>query len=111
MELCTCYVTCSSMEEAERIGRALVERREAACVNIVPRIVSFYRWEGEVRHDEEVLLLAKTRRSLVDAVVRTVRELHGYEVPCVTALPIVGGHADYLAWVVEETERQAPGAG
>jgi len=110
MELCTCYVTCGSMEEAERIGRALVERREAACVNIVPRIVSIYRWEGEVQHDEEVLLLVKTRRSLVDAVVRTVRELHSYEVPCVTALPVIGGHADYLAWVADETQRVGPGA-
>ena len=103
MELVTCYVTCGGMEEAERIGRALVERHQAACVNIIPRIVSLYRWEGAVQRDEEALLLAKTRRELVEAVVRTVRELHSYELPCVTVLPIQGGFADYLAWVAEET--------
>ncbi len=103
MELVVCYVTCGSVEEAERIGRALVERHQAACVNIVPRILSLYRWEGAVQRDEEVLLLAKTRRELVDAVVRTVRALHSYELPCVTALPILDGHRDYLVWVAEET--------
>ncbi|MFP5487072.1 MAG: divalent-cation tolerance protein CutA, partial [Acidimicrobiia bacterium] len=73
-----------------------------ACVQQV-LIRSTYRWEGEVRHDDEVLLLVKTRATRFDDVAAVVGELHSYDVPAVTAVPIVRGSADYLAWIDAET--------
>lgn len=95
-------VTCGSADEAARIADLLVERRYAACVQQHP-IRSTYRWEGEVQHDEEILLLVKTRAARFDDVVATVRELHSYDVPAISAVPIVRGSADYLAWIDTET--------
>lgn len=95
-------VTCGSIAEADRIGDALVEQRLAACVQQLP-IRSTYRWEGEVQHDEEILLLVKTRAARFDDVASLVRELHSYDVPAITAVPIVHGSADYLAWIDAET--------
>lgn len=101
---CMIYMTAADEDEAARIGRALVEARLAACVNIIPGMRSFYRWQGEVRDDREVVMIAKSRRTLVDALVARVKELHSYECPCVVALPIEGGNRDFLDWIAAETE-------
>lgn len=103
MDLCLCYVTCSSKEEALKIGRAVVEQRLAACANILDGLTSIYRWEGTIHTDPETLLLLKTRRDVVQRLVETVVELHSYDCPCVTVVPITGGHPDYLEWVIEQT--------
>lgn len=95
-------VTCGSGEEAERIADVLIDRRLAACVQQVP-IRSTYRWEGEVQHDEEILLLVKTRADRFDVVASAVAALHSYDVPAITAVPIVAGSSDYLAWIDAET--------
>lgn len=95
-------ITCGSADEATRIADALVERRHAACVQQLP-IRSTYRWEGAVQHDDEILLLVKTTGARFDDVVSTVRELHSYDVPAITALPIVRGSDDFLAWIDAET--------
>ncbi len=95
------YITTANEEEAKRIGRALVERELAACADIVPAIRSIYRWEGQVVEDGETLLLIKTTAPALEQLVATVKELHSYSVPCVTAFPIAGGNADYLAWIAE----------
>lgn len=95
-------IACGSAEEADRIADALVAQRFAACVQQVP-IRSTYRWDGAVQHDAEVLLLVKTRAGRFDDVAATVRELHSYDLPAVTAVPIVRGSADYLAWIDAET--------
>lgn len=95
-------VTCGSLDEADRIADALVERRLAACVQQLP-IRSTYRWDGEVQHDDEILLLVKTRAARFDDVAAAVRELHSYDVPAITAVPIVSGSDDYLAWIDAET--------
>lgn len=95
-------VTCGSAEEADRIADALVDRRLAACVQQLP-IRSTYRWDGAVQHDDEILLLVKTRAARFDAVAAAVRELHSYDVPAITAVPIVRGSDDYLAWIGAET--------
>jgi periplasmic divalent cation tolerance protein len=108
MDLCLCYVTCGSKAEALAIGRALVEKRLAACANILDGLTSVYRWEGEVHTDPEVLLLLKTRRDLARSLVDAVVELHSYDCPCVTVLPITGGHPDYLEWVIEQTGPEPP---
>ena len=89
--------------EAEAIGRALVEARLAASVNIVPGVSSFYWWEGALREGDEVMLWAKTRADLVAPLTATVKALHSYACPSVIALPITGGNADYLAWIDAET--------
>jgi periplasmic divalent cation tolerance protein len=92
-------VTCSSVEEGRKIARALVERRLAACVNVVTGIESVYRWKGAVEEASECLLLAKTTRGRFDPLQSAVRELHSYELPEVVALPIVDGVEAYLSWI------------
>ncbi len=94
-------VTCGSDEEAERIARALVEARLAACVNILGSVRSIYRWEEKLNDDQEVLLLIKTSRSLFDQVRRTVEKAHSYEVPEVICLPIIDGAPNYLNWLAD----------
>ena len=100
---CTLYVTASSDDEAAVIARALVAERLVACANVVPGVRSFFWWDGEVQDAAEVLLLCKTRDSLVDRATARVKELHSYECPCVVALPIVNGNSDYLNWISAET--------
>ena len=95
--------TVERAEDAERIGRELVERGLAACVNVVPGLVSIYRWKGEVQRAEERLLLIKTRAERFEALRDALVALHPYEVPEVLALPIAEGHAPYLAWLDENT--------
>lgn len=95
------FATTGSLEEGERIARALVQERLAACVNIVPAITSIYRWQGEVHTDSEVLLIAKSRAELFESLAACVRELHSYQVPEIIALPIVAGSPAYLSWIDE----------
>lgn len=94
--------TVSSQEEGEKIGTALIERKEAACVNLVPGLTSIYRWEGKLCRAGEVLLLVKTLRQRIPDVIRTIRELHSYQVPEVIAVPVVDGLPAYLKWVEDE---------
>ncbi|MGM0428244.1 MAG: divalent-cation tolerance protein CutA [Thermodesulfobacteriota bacterium] len=98
------YITAPTMEEAGAIGRALVSQRLTACVNILENMRSIYWWEGEVESAEEVVLLAKTRASLVPEVVRKVTAMHSYECPCVVSVPLADGNPAFLEWIVEETK-------
>lgn len=97
------YLTAPKRDEAEAIGRALVEERLAACVNVLGEMRSFYRWEGKIQDSGEVAFVVKTRRELVDAVTARVKQLHSDSCPCVVALPVEGGNADFLAWIERET--------
>ncbi len=94
-------MTCGSEEEAGKIADALVEERLAACVNIIPKITSVYRWKGEICRDPEVLMIAKTREKNLVELERRVKALHSYDVAEVIVLPIVAGSQDYLDWVGE----------
>jgi periplasmic divalent cation tolerance protein len=96
-------VTASSDEEAEKIARLLLEKRKAACVNVVPRVDSRFWWQGELDSAQESLLIIKTRATLVPEVTEIVKGAHSYSVPEIVALPIVGGNKDYLDWVDQET--------
>ena len=96
------YITAASTDEGATIGRALVEERLAACVNILPGMRSIYRWQGAVETADEVVLIAKTRAALVPALIARTREMHSYDVPCVVSLPILDGNPDYLRWLAEE---------
>ena len=97
------YTTYPSLVEAERAGRALVERRVAACVNILPGMISHYRWEGQIERAEEAVMIVKTRAALADAVREAVRETHPYTTPAVAVLPVMGGDPNYVGWIVGET--------
>jgi periplasmic divalent cation tolerance protein len=83
--------------------RTLVEERLAACGHHIAAVRSVYRWDGAVHDEAEARVALHTRRSLVDAIVARAGELHPYDVPCVIALPLVGGNPDYLRWIAEET--------
>jgi periplasmic divalent cation tolerance protein len=98
------FSTVAKLEDAEGIARVLVERRLAACVNVVPGLVSVYRWKGSVERDEECLLIIKTRTDRLEALKATLVSLHPYEVPELVAIPVEGGHAPYLAWLDESVQ-------
>jgi periplasmic divalent cation tolerance protein len=95
------FTTAPDRAVAERIARALIERRLAACVNILPAIRSVYRWKGAVEEADEVLLLAKTTAGRVSDVELALAELHPYEVPECVALALDRVEEKYLAWLVE----------
>ena len=98
-ELKLAMTTCDSRELADRLATTLVERRLAACVNVLPGVRSAYRWAGTVEHAEEVLLMIKTTQAELSAVEATIRSISGYELPEFVAVEITGGSADYLAWL------------
>jgi periplasmic divalent cation tolerance protein len=97
------FITTSSYEEARKIADKLVDRKKAACVNIVPRVNSLFRWKGKIEEAEESLMVVKTRAELFTDVVSVVKSIHSYEVPEIIALPIVEGNPDYLEWLKKET--------
>ena len=94
--------TAGSREEAQKIARGLVERRLAACVNIVGPIDSVFRWKGKVEEAQEWLLVVKTTAAALKAVGAAIRELHSYELPECVEIAIEGGSDKYLAWIGEE---------
>lgn len=107
MEISVVYITAPDLDTARRLGSAIVQERLAACVNILSPMESIYRWEGRLEVDEEVVIIAKTTTERVDEVISRVRELHGYEIPCITSWPITTGNAAYLDWVAGECATDA----
>ena len=103
MSYCLAYMTAASVAEAKTIGRALVGDRLAACVNVIPGMVSVYRWEGALAEEEEVVLIAKTRADKFDALARRVAEIHPYDTPCAIRLDISAGLPQFLDWIADET--------
>lgn len=96
-------VTTSSLQEAELIAKAVVEKRLAACGNIIPNIRSVFWWNGSIEAEQEALLILKSRRSLFSELSAAVKTLHSYEVPEVIALPLIAGSQEYLHWIEQET--------
>ncbi len=91
------HVTCGDRGEADRIAAALVDERLAACVQLTP-VTSVFRWEGAIEHDDEILLVAKSRRDLFEGVVRRIEELHSYDLPAITFHPCEASDAT-SAWL------------
>ncbi len=101
--------TCSTENEAEKLARLLVGKRLAACVSLIPRVKSFYTWQGALETSDECVLVIKSSRSLFDRLSATLAEAHSYEVPEVIALPIVEGAAPYLKWLGENVGEEVIG--
>jgi len=93
------YMTAGSKDEALSIGKTLVAEKLAACVNIIDQMNSVFEWEGEVQHDTEVILIAKTAESRVPELVEKVKAEHSYDCPCIVCLPVSNGNPDFLEWI------------
>jgi periplasmic divalent cation tolerance protein len=102
-EFVSLYITAPSLEVAANIGRALVEGRLAACVNIISGTHSIYRWQGKIEAATEVVLIAKSRAAVFEEIEKRIRELHPYDCPCIVAWPIEAGYQPYLDWIAQET--------
>jgi periplasmic divalent cation tolerance protein len=96
--------TASSLEESRKIAHELVGRRLAACVNIIPRIESVYRWQGKVEEAQEFLLLVKTTESAFARVREAIQQFHSYDVPECIALSVEDGSLLYLKWIDDSVE-------
>ena len=101
------YTTYPSIVEAEKAGRAIVERRLAACVNILPGMISHYWWEGVVERGEEVVMIVKTRATLAEEVRKAVKQMHSYTTPAVMVIPLESVDQNYFDWIIAETEPAA----
>lgn len=95
--------TCNSSEQASSIADTLVNKKLAACVNIVNSIESVYQWQGKIEHDKEIQLIIKSRQCLFTQLEKTIQELHDYELPEIIAVPIVAGELNYLNWIQTST--------
>src|SRR3989344_6327264 len=101
MNIIAVYITAKDADEARRLGQLLLEKRLVACVNIVENISSSYLWRGVIQHEQEALLIAKTRQALFPQVKRLVKENHSYDVPCINALPVLDSDESYSKWVYQ----------
>ncbi|MBL8012447.1 MAG: divalent-cation tolerance protein CutA [Candidatus Omnitrophica bacterium] len=93
------FVTAKDSQEAEKIAQGLLEKKLAACANILDSLRSVFWWEGRVDRANEVLLVIKTRIDVMEQLITIVKSLHSYDTPEIIALPIIGGSRDYLAWI------------
>jgi len=106
MDAITLYATWPDLERAEAAARVLVERGLAACVNLIPGVVSVYRWDGALQRDEEIVMIAKTSEQRANEARDALLELHPYELPCVTAFRIDSAYANtnFLNWLKGQTQ-------
>ena len=105
------FMTAASVAEANRLADMLVDKRLAACVQIMPEMESVYRWQGKVERQREVLLIAKTLSSKFAEVEREVVKLHSYETPEIVAFPLTAGSAPYLEWLSANISEKGRGVG
>ena len=103
-KLCWVYMTAGSIEEAKSIGRILVGQNLAACVNLLENMTSIYKWGGKLEEDQEVVMIAKTRKTLIPKLIETVKSQHSYDCPCILELSVQGGDPVFLRWIETETE-------
>jgi periplasmic divalent cation tolerance protein len=102
------YITARDAAQARRIGRDLVAGRLAACANILSGMRSLYFWKGRPCDDREAVLIVKTRAALLEKLVKRVKRLHSYDIPCIVAWPIAGGNREFLRWIEKETSAGKP---
>ena len=97
------YTTINDIKDARKIAHTLVEEQLVACVNIIPSVESVYSWEGKIQNDEEIVIIAKTVDDNVKKTIERIKKLHSYELPDIIVLPIIGGHKEYLDYIVNQT--------
>lgn len=97
------YITTKDLDEAKRIGQTLIKEKLAACVNILPEMQSIYWWQGKIEKSNEAVLIVKTKASLYNKASAKIKNLHSYSCPCILALPIVDGNAEYLRWINKQS--------
>jgi len=97
------YTTIDDIKDARKIAYTLVEEQLVACVNIIPKIESIYRWKGKVENDDECILIAKTVDANVKKTIQRIKAMHTYELPDIIVLPVIGGLKDYLDYLTNET--------
>ena len=102
-KLCLAYITAGSLDEAKIIGKNLVEQNLTACVNLIENMTSIYKWEDKLEEGQEVIIIAKTRKTLMPKLIETVNSQHSYDCPCILELPIQGGNPEFLSWIETET--------
>ena len=102
-KFCWVYMTAGSVEEAKSIGQILVGKNLAACVNLLENMISIYKWEEKLEESKEVIMIAKTSKTLMPKLIETVNSLHSYDCPCLLELPIQGGNPDFLSWIESQT--------
>lgn len=98
------YVTTRDANEAKKIAQDLLTKRLVACVNIIGPVNSLYAWEGKICDEQEVVLIAKTRQSLVEEITAAVKKLHRYECPCIVSWPLTQGNPDFFDWIEKSTQ-------
>ncbi|NVJ69176.1 MAG: divalent-cation tolerance protein CutA [Alphaproteobacteria bacterium] len=103
-EFVTVYMMAESEDVAVHISTSLVKERLVACANVNAGTRSIYEWDGIIQLENEVTVFMKTMRKHVDAVVARIKELHSYDVPCVTVAPIIDGNADYMKWISQQVD-------
>ena len=97
--LCLVYMAVGSIKEVKQIGRILVKQNFVTCVNILENMTSIYKWKDDLKEDGEVVMTAKTRKTQMSQLIKTVTEHHSYEWPCILELPIEGGNTEFLRWI------------
>ena len=103
IEFIVVLITCPSQENADKIKKLLLEKKAAACINIIPGVSSHFLWQGKIDSAQEIMLIGKTTKNKLDNIIKLVKQLHSYEVPEIIALPIIGGSKEYLDWIENET--------
>ena len=103
-KLCLVYMTAGSIKEAKKISKILVKQNFAACINILERMTSVYKWEDKLEEGQEVIMIAKTRKKLMPKLIETVNSHHSYDCPCILELSVQGGDPVFLRWIETETE-------
>lgn len=104
VKVITVLCTAGTEENAYKLAETLINENLAACINVVPGVVSFYKWKGTLNRDQEWLLIIKTVEELFDQLEKRIKELHEYSIPEIIALPVEHGSKEYLQWVVENAK-------
>ena len=102
-KFCWVYMTAGSVEEAKSIGKILVGQNLAACVNLLENMTSIYKWEEKLEESQEVIMIAKTRKSLMPKLIEKVNSIHSYDCPCILELPVQEANSDFLSWIERQT--------
>jgi len=97
------YITTKTKKEAKKIAKILVKEKLAACCNVFP-IESIYRWRGKIENAKEFGMFVKTKKNLVEKIIKRAKDLHSYDIPCIISLPIRNSNKDFLKWIKRETK-------